>query len=874
MRHAIDSNADTLFLCPSDRAARAWRRQLTRQGLAFRDCVAIESWLEALWQRAALFGALPDPATLLPAAAECALWRRLATEHGALLDVEGERAAQFMIEAWRLALRYGLPQTSLSGARHVSGDDNVAWFADLRMRAGNWLREHGAVTRAELPLRLASHISALRPLLPARIRLTPGFARDPALDQFWQRVAASGIDIAPILLSMPSSQPVRVGRTADTEADREHAIEWACATLSAHDDDDVALVVPALAAERDVWLRALRQRMNDAWWLAPETDGDVFNLSLGASLAAQPVVRALLVVLAASVRPVAVELLAQALTHPRFAQDAAVVARVHRHLGRLLDAGVAESMLDAWPLAADTQAALRQLMAERSRSRRRAEHRRTVHGVVDALTNAPLIARSHLFQLNEAWVELEQAFVRLDRWFPALDWAAAVDELTRLAEGTTFQPESGRARLHVIGLLESAGVPLAHARLVGLSDAVLPEAFAPNPLLPLGWQAANGVGLGSRREILARAQRLIEQWQALVGQLSISCPLANDDGAVSVSPLVRDWPSEHARRSEPAARVPLPLTRVIDETLPVEAAAVAEVQVSPSRLRDQAQCPRRAAAQRLGLAAWPALEGGIPPLLRGNIVHAALAAYGEARIAGDDATAAALARLDAELDAARRVRPEVTEVVWTNERTRIAALLDRVVEFDAQSRANDIVLAVERTTSGRLSGQCVGGKLDRIDDDGLRRVIVDYKTGTVRAADWRMLDTGRLADPQLPLYALLQPTDDGASPVRAVAWYVINDDGVKYVAAGDDPSINPKKTTDGGADLSQWDDTLSRWQSAIAVLVDEWQHGVADVAPIQGVATCRVCEFAAFCREPWSLSDASDDAEEEGDGDGGEVPDE
>ena len=56
--------ADTIYLCPSDRAARGWRRHLTARGEKFRDCVATETWLAALWERAALFGLVADAPAL------------------------------------------------------------------------------------------------------------------------------------------------------------------------------------------------------------------------------------------------------------------------------------------------------------------------------------------------------------------------------------------------------------------------------------------------------------------------------------------------------------------------------------------------------------------------------------------------------------------------------------------------------------------------------------------------------------------------------------------------------------------------------------------------------------------------------------------
>ena len=99
MSHSDDHSADTVYLCPSDRAARGWRRHLVARGDQFRDCVATETWLAAMWERAALFGFIADAPALLPQEAQRALWYRLASEHSGLLASECAGAVALIEEA-------------------------------------------------------------------------------------------------------------------------------------------------------------------------------------------------------------------------------------------------------------------------------------------------------------------------------------------------------------------------------------------------------------------------------------------------------------------------------------------------------------------------------------------------------------------------------------------------------------------------------------------------------------------------------------------------------------------------------------------------------------------------------------------------------
>ncbi len=875
--------ADTVYLCPSDRAARGWRRHLTERGVPFRDCLAIETWLASLWARAALFGLIADAPTLLPQDAQRALWHRLAASHSNLLTSECDRVVTLVDEAWLLAERHGLPLSPAS-ATGVAADDNAAWFAAIRVAARRWLGAHRLLTRAELPARLAESLPLWRPLLPSRLCLTPSFATDPALERLWRTIAAAGVDVATADAATaggteaePDAPAPVVERTHDPDHDRDAALQWAADQL-ASSSGEVTLIVPDLTAQRGAWQRALRARFGSDWWLAPSADGERFNLSLGQPIAAHPAIGALLVLLAATSRPMAVESIAQALIHPRWGVAMTTANCVHRCLQEQIDHGIAESMLDVWPTPVAMQQVLHALRpaagtrsGENDRRRSRREHRQTIDAVVAALSTQAMIARSELFQFDEAWLLLLQRWEQFDRWFPSLSWQQALSELERLAADTVFQPKAGQARLQVVGLLESAGVPLASARLVGLSDRVLPEAYAPNPLLPRAWQSAHGVGLGSRAEALGRAQRLLHNWRSLIRQWTLSCPMRNDDGEVGLSPLLHGWPTQSVAVAVPRPRRPAVLETVADEALPEEADAVLASPLSASRLREQAQCPRRAAAIRLGLRPWPALAAGITPIVRGNLVHGMLAAYGVARMTGADAQTAALAQLDALIADERRTRPAIAAVAWQTERARIAVLLQRVIEREARRTAFAVV-AVEQPLEAMVAGQPFTGKLDRIDDDGHLRVIFDYKTGKVSRNDWRMeRNSGRLADPQLPLYALMheanRSADADVSPVRAVAWFTVNDDSVDCIGVGDDDDLLPR--TQRGATPIGWGETMVQWQQGIAALVDEWRRGVAEVAPIKGGLTCRTCEYGAFCRERWSLSgsdgaagnDSGDEAE-------------
>ena len=212
--------------------------------------------------------------------------------------------------------------------------------------------------------------------------------------------------------------------------------------LTSRPGEDVTLIVPGLASERESWRRDLRTHCNIDWWQAPERDNDSFNLSLGRSLAAYPAVRTLLVLLAANRSASGGGKSGTGVDSPALGNAAAMVHSVHRRLQEHIDHGIADALLNGWPLTPAAQSLLHGLTSEQKRRRRRSEHRRSIDAFVVALTAQAQIPRSDLFQLDEAWLLLLQRWEHLDRWFPALDWSQALSELTRAAT-TPCSSQSG-----------------------------------------------------------------------------------------------------------------------------------------------------------------------------------------------------------------------------------------------------------------------------------------------------------------------------------------------------------------------------------------------------------------------------------------------
>lgn len=865
----------TLYLCPSDRAARAFQSKLAGNEVAPPDCMEVEQFCRELWQRGQLFGLIADTREIVDATASAAVWRYVVAEESDLSESEISRVAALLSDAWTLAHRYAMPMASLMGV--TTGSDNLALFARCAQRMQSLLKRHGGIAPPELIAHLTTMLDRLQPLLPSDVVVTPAFAPYPAQARLLSKLSQVGVQVTAWREAADKTTLPTVHRFDDETQEMRAAIAWAAkitqdATSSVQ--GTIAIVVPDLASRRHVWLSALREQLNpEQWWLEPETDRDQFNLSVGLGLSEYPHIASLLTVLRATFAEVDTELLAQALAHPRWGRPASSLAQIERHQWTLLERGIDRSTINDWCEVLPPAVALHTKRDSADKRVSRSTHAATILAATRAFTEHAMIAQSDLFQLDEAWAKAIRGWTESDRWLPAITWRQAVGEIAQLASEQTFQPRAGKARIQVMGLLESAGVPFAATWITGLTDRVLPEPFKPNPMLPRAWQATHSVGLGSRDEIRRRANALWTNWTSLSGSLIVSFAGEIETGAQRISALVQGLTVQN-HAAGPAARISP--ERVVsmhaDEVLLVAAhhAKSEPRPLSAGDIERQAHCPRKATASFMRLHVWPEHVVGISPRVRGTLVHEVMAAIGDARMRGvnegsGEPEAAVLRAVAAEAftgaaSAEAKKRPRIPGAVWELERARLLPLIDQVLALDA-ARNGFRVVAVEEEVTATLFNTVFKLRVDRVDDfaaanndDDRYAVVIDYKTGHAARSDWFAENTSdRLAAPQLPLYLFaLHAIMPAAAPrMGALGYIIISDDDVKFVGLGADPAFSTKKAA---KDEPEWFDLTMQWKDQLTKLVNEVQAGVADVAPLKGRATCRNCRLNAFCREPWSLT--------------------
>ena len=257
--------AGTLYLCPSDRAARAFHAKLASIEIAPADCADIDRFCRELWQRGQLFGIIADAREIIDSNASAALWRYVVADETPLSDSEIGRVAELASDAWSLAHRYAMPVASLASV--ASGTDNVALFARCALRMQSLLKRHGGITQPELPSQLMPLLGGLRSLLPSRVVVTPAFASYPTQTRLLSKLAEQGVKLTAWSETAEKIAPPVAYRFADETQEIYAAIAWATTRTRnpTHAlQGNVGIVVPDLSSRRDAWLAALREQLNPA----------------------------------------------------------------------------------------------------------------------------------------------------------------------------------------------------------------------------------------------------------------------------------------------------------------------------------------------------------------------------------------------------------------------------------------------------------------------------------------------------------------------------------------------------------------------------------------------------------------------------------
>ena len=884
-------NAGTTVITPNRRLALALKEKFNREqinhGIAAwfsADILPFTAFIEriyfdTLYSKQALMFPL-----LLSAAQEQMLWESIiqSSEAGkALLRIP--QTAQSVREAWQLAHAWQLIRYLGNFYPNEDGKAFQDWADSYQQITA---RNH-QTDQARICDLITEQYEFLNIKKPACV-ICYGFdIFTPQQNAFLERLIATGCEV---MIACPSANHQlsfnRVQRVEYIHSRDEiyQAAIWARSKIEADPAARVGIVVPALASYRSALMRTFNTVMHpDVRFALPRAAGPVapFNISLGLTLTAYPMINAAFVGLALLDQGVEFNRVSHWLRSPFLAggeteleQRALLDTRIRRHaepvitLERLLTLTQQADGQESCPILLQCLSALVKFhQTELPKSESHAVFAKIISEALQ-ITGFPgeRSMNSAEYQTFEKWQTLVASFAALDHVMAQTSYREAISRLKQMANDTLFQPETPEVPIQILGVLEAAGMVFDHIWVMGLSDEQWPLRAHPNPFLPLELQRRAKIPLGSALESSAYCQRLMDGWLSRAQEVMVSYPKYSDDSdghELKPSPLIKSIPEAKpvfhgAILHRDLILQSCQLERIEDsQALPLNKEAISQgIKGGTSVIKDYAACPFRAwAKHQLQIERLNVPHTGLNPMERGSLVHQVLA-----QLWRQLKTKQALDAIS-EHDLENMLTSAVDRAISQMQQHKPLALSGRFAQIEQRrlvrlvyewlseekKRGHFTVIATEEKCFIQIGDLVLNARLDRIDElENGQHVIIDYKTNkpSIQAMSGERPD-----EPQLPLYLLITEARLQAAGV-AFASLKRGEMGFAAIMREADllPAVKAFSQLSGYKQFASWEDLTTTWRQQLTQLAEGFCQGDAKVDPKDFPATCAYCDMQLLCR--------------------------
>ena len=725
-------------------------------------------------------------------------------------------------ETWQRVNDWDVP---IAAIRKLARSQDEHLFASAAMAYQVELNSATWVDRAGMSRLVGELVVQSRVDIPQEA-LIAGFDRyPPAITAVMDALKAKGciVQAAP---EAEISSDVRVAGCADHDAEMRTAGAWARDVLQQSPGARVAIVSPGLQVDASRTARLVREGLAPGWQYGGGRWRAAVNVSYGRKLSDFPAIAIALLLLrwihhGLSVSEISLLLRSKSLG----VRNAAGRSRLELAIRRLPDRGwTPDRLVQALQGRDDSADAVSWLQGLQAINALRAEATREASpahwaGCIDALLNnwgwpGEKSLTSSEFQLINRWRELLNELAGTAIVLPALRLADALQRLSSHAAEVVFQPEAEPGVVSLMGTLEAAGMQFDHVWVTGLHAGLWPAAGNPSSLLSRELQRAYGMPDATPADTLEFSRRVLQRLTRCAPSVVLSWPRIDDESELAASSLLDEIthgnyggpgdPGWHAATFYGKHGTAI----VTDDPVPV-VAADETVRGGAYTVQRQSTEPFAAFVYgRLGVTRAEAIETGISPSLRGNIVHSALYTLfsdrpTQAEVKAWHATNIAQ-RLGGAIDSAiaehlRHADATLIRLLGL-ERARLFRLLGDFVAEEI-ARPDYTISDVEQSVVSSACGVNLSLRIDRIDrlPDG-SLLIIDYKTGSPKNL---LNKDGDPLDLQLVVYA-----DALQESIGGLALINLDSRSISYKGTGGSVEWD-------AARQDQWSQRLEAWRADV-----------------------------------------------------------
>ena len=746
---------DAVVITASRRLARELQSRYAEQQLAAGQLSwvtpSILFWSD--WCNRQL-GAIADPVELplpIDSFSSAILWERCFKKHAP----EGLPAMSGVIrqarESWQRLNDWNVPLAAITKSARSQDERLFAAAAT----AYQTLLESGSWTDRDGISRLVNGLIENKLANIPQAAVFAGFDRfSPAVTAIMDALATAGCTVhaAP---DPGIDAHVSIASCADHDAEMRSAGAWARDILRSSPDAKVAIVSPALPSDADRTARLVREGLAPGWQYAGASWRAAVNVSYGRKLSDFPAVATALLILrwihhGLSAKEISLLLRSKCLASHRSAGR----SRLELALRKLPDrAWSADSLLRAQQgrdESADSQSWFRGLEATIALQKEAKREASPAYwaSCIDSVLNAwrwpgEGTLTSNEFQLINRWRELLNELAATAIVMPKLRCSEAVQRLASLAAEVVFQPEADAGVVSLMGTLEAAGMEFDHVWVSGMHAGQWPPAGNPSFLLSRELQREYGMPDATPADTLEFSRRVLKRLTSCAATVVLSWPRSDGESELAASSLLDETGHEnYAGPVDPGWHAATfggkDATAIVTDD-PVPAVTVDET-IRGGAYTVQRQSVEPIAAfvyGRLGVRRPEAIETGIAPSVRGDIIHNALHTLfaghpAQADVKSWDSTNIEQ-RLGSAIDSALAEDLRHADTTHTRllglERARLFRLLRNFIAVEIE-RPEYAVADVEQSVDFSAFGVRLKLRIDRIDrlaDGSL--LVIDYKTG-------------------------------------------------------------------------------------------------------------------------------------------------
>ena len=491
---------------------------------------------------------------------------------------------------------------------------------------------------------------------------------------------------------------------------------------------------------------------------------------------------------------------------------------------------------------------------------------------------------SEQYQLLTRWQRLLEEYAGLSAVQSSVGLNRAIEVLQQMARDAVFLPQAAASPILISGIYEAIGRPVDHCFLTGMNDKYPPsqqnDAFVPNRIL-------QETGFPN-----ATAQRSYSQAEKVINSL-----LASSDSAVlsyaqfdqqdseiqaDVSPLFRDAQFKNIEVTDLGISINEEQSNFdlenfslenYDDTQGPAWSSAKGPRGGSAIFENQSNCAFKAfATHQLRYERDQEAEFGLDGLDRGNVVHRMLELVWQTLQTQANLKAMSESDLETLIDSV--VEQAIVDqseqlnddkaMLLKHEQPRLSNLLKYWLALEVKRPLGFSVVEREESRQGNIGGIDFRYIIDRVDktDDG-RRLIIDYKTGTVARRDWT---EERIAKPQMPLYSVMLNRAE-SEEIVGISYAKVDAKKHEFVELSE-AGILKTNTSHTQKYEAQWQEGKARWPELFEELAKQFLAGDAQVNPIEE-STCLYCDLQSFCRisqlrETQKLKESGDLAELQG----------